>query len=434
MNRQSKKSPIGWEKILVISLFFLWALTSNLLPVLIPHLKQAAQVNTFQASLVDSAYWIAYFLLAIPAGFVMKRFGYRNTIVAGLLLAAAGAFLFPWAADAKQYEYFLFALFIVASGMTFLEVSANPYIRELGPPETYSQRLNFAQAFNGLGAVVATNFLNHLILSDELVKTDIELKHISPELLNNYYTNLFSSVKLPYVIIGIVLLIFALIFIVTRFDQTNRKKLAGSGLFNPFQYPALSWSMLAQFFYVGAQVCISSFFILYAQNIAGFSINASNYLLGLLLVAFMIGRYVGAILMKKYEALNLLIVYALINLLLCAVIVFVRGRAGVYAFIGVEFFMSIMYPTIFSLGIKSMKDKTEIASSYMVMMIIGGALLPPILGIISDSFGSIAWGYMVPLICFAVIGVYGIVQRKSFLTTLLHSQRMQFEQANTTEN
>jgi FHS family L-fucose permease-like MFS transporter len=418
MNSQVKRSAIGWEKILVISLFFLWALTSNLLPVLIPHLKQAAQVNTFQASLVDSAYWIAYFLLAIPAGFVMKRFGYRNTIVAGLLLASVGAFLFPWAADAKQYEYFLFALFIVASGMTFLEVSANPYIRELGSPETYPQRLNFAQAFNGLGAVVATNFLNHLILSDELVKTDSELKQISPELLNSYYTDLFSSVKLPYVIIGIVLLAFALIFTVARFNNTQRKKLAGSGLFNPFRYPALSWSMLAQFFYVGAQVCISSFFILYAQSIAGLSINTANYLLGLLLVAFMIGRYVGAILMKKYEAINLLILYAFINLLLCAVIIFVKGRSGVYAFIGVEYCMSIMYPTIFSQGVKSMKDKTEIASSYMVMMIIGGALLPPILGIISDSFGSIAWGYAVPLFCFAVIAVYGIVQRKQFPTSL----------------
>lgn len=411
-----KKGPLEWEKILVISLFFLWALTSNLLPVLIPHLKKASHLNTFQASLVDSSYWIAYFLLAIPAGFVIKRFGYRSTIVAGLSMAAAGAFLFPWAADAKQFEYFLIALFIVASGMTFLEVSANPYIRELGSSETYPQRLNFAQAFNGLGAVVATNFLNHFILSDKLVKTDDELKQLSPELLNNYYTNLFSSVKIPYVTIGVVLLAFAVVFTVIRFKITHRKNTEGAGLFNPFQYPALYWSMLAQFFYVGAQICVSSFFILYAQSIAGFSLNTSNYLLGLLLIAFMIGRYVGAILMKKYDALKLLILYSLINIFLCAIIVFVKGRLGVYAFIGVEFFMSIMYPTIFSLGVKAMKGKTEIASSYMVMMIIGGALLPPLLGIISDRFGSISWGYIVPLICFVVILVYGMVQKRRIIS------------------
>lgn len=412
MRTRSAEHSSSFARYLVISLFFLWALTSNLLPVLIPHLKQAARVTTFQASLVDSAYWMAYFLLAVPAGFVMKRFGYRNTIVSGLLLAAAGAFLFPWAADAKQYEYFLIALFIVASGMTFLEVSANPYIRELGPAETYPQRLNFAQAFNGLGAVVATNFLNHLILSDQLVKTETELKELSPVLLDDYYTRLFESVKLPYVVIGIVLVLVAVVFIANRFGSHATKQNNAASLFNPFRYPDLAWSMLAQFFYVGAQVCVSSFFILYAQNIAGFSMNTANYLLGLLLIAFMAGRYVGAILMKRFNAVNLLQLYALINILLCAVIVFIKGQAGVYAFIGVEFFMSIMYPTIFSLGIKSMKDKTEIASSYMVMMIIGGALLPPLLGAIADNFGNIAAGYIVPLISFAIVFLYSIMQRR----------------------
>ncbi len=389
--------------ILVISLFFLWALTSNLLPVLIPHLKKATGVNTLQASLVDSAYWLAYFLIAIPAGIVMKRFGYKATIISGLLLAAAGAFLFPLAADSKTFSFFLIALFIVASGMTFLETSASPFIREFGSHESYSQRLNFAQAFNGMGAVVATNFLNHFILSDKLVKTEDEIRGLNNIELNDYYTTLFSSVKLPYMLIGTVLIIFALLFVFTRLGNVNAGSDKKIVLFNPLQSKQLSRSMMAQFFYVGAQVCVSSFFILYAEKSAGFSLNKANYFLGFLLISFMIGRYAGAWLMLKYEATKLLMLFSLGSILLTAVIVFVGGMAGIASFIGVEFFMSIMYPTIFSLGVKNMKEKTEIASSYMVMMIVGGALLPPVFGYITDRTDNVQYGYVVPLLCFIII-------------------------------
>ena len=392
--------------ILVISLFFLWALTSNLLPVLIPHLKKATGVNTLQASLVDSAYWLAYFLIAIPAGMVMKRFGYKATIISGLLLAAAGAFLFPLAADSKTFSFFLIALFIVASGMTFLETSASPFIREFGSHESYSQRLNFAQAFNGMGAVVATNFLNHFILSDKLVKTEDEIKSLSSVELNDYYTNLFGSVKLPYMLIGIILIIFALLFLFTRLSNVQAGANKTIVLFNPLQSKQLSRSMMAQFFYVGAQVCVSSFFILYAETSAGFSLTKANYFLGFSLIAFMIGRYVGAWLMLKYEATKLLMLFALGSIVLSAVIVFVGGMAGIVSFIGVEFFMSIMYPTIFSLGVKNMKEKTEIASSYMVMMIVGGALLPPAFGFISDRTDNVQYGYIVPMLCFIIVFLF----------------------------
>lgn len=389
--------------VLVISLFFLWALTSNLLPVLIPHLKKATGVNTLQASLVDSAYWLAYFLIAIPAGIMMKRCGYKATIITGLLMAAAGAFLFPLAADSKTFSFFLIALFIIASGMTFLETSANPFIREFGSNDTYPQRLNFAQAFNGMGAVVATNFLNHFILSDKLVKTDDEIKGLSTIELNNYYTNLFGSVKLPYMLIGAVLIIFALLFLFTNIGSSKVNANKKIVLFNPLISKQLSRSMLAQFFYVGAQVCVSSFFILYAEKSAGFSLNKANYFLGLLLISFMIGRYAGAWLMLKYDATKLLMLFSLGSILLSLLIVFAGGLAGVISFIGVEFFMSIMYPTIFSLGVKNMKEKTEIASSYMVMMIVGGAFLPPVFGYIADRTNNVQYGYIVPMVCFVVV-------------------------------
>ncbi|NUN99616.1 MAG: L-fucose:H+ symporter permease [Saprospiraceae bacterium] len=390
---------------LIISLFFLWALTSNLLPVLIPHLKKATGVNTLQASLVDSAYWVAYFLLAIPAGMMMKRLGYKTTIIAGLLLAAAGAFLFPLAADSRSFGFFLFALFVVASGMTFLETSANPYIREFGSADSYSQRLNFAQAFNGLGAVVATNLLNRLILSDDLVKKDEELLLLSDPEKDLYYANLFGSVKIPYMVIGATLLIFAVLFLFARLSAAHKLEKQKIQFFNPLKFPDLSRSMLAQFFYVGAQVCLSSFFILYAEKSGGLTLNSANTFLGLLLIFFMAGRYVGAFLMKKYAPALLLLWFALGSILLSVVIVFIGGMPGVIAFLGVEFFMSIMYPTIFSLGIRDMKEKTEIASAYLVMMIVGGAFLPPLQGMVADAF-SIQVAYAVPLICFVLIALY----------------------------
>ncbi len=397
--------------VLIISLFFLWAITSNLLPVLIPHLKKATGVNTLQASLVDSAYWVAYFLLAIPAGMMMKRIGYKTTIITGLLLAAAGAFLFPLAADLRSFGFFLFALFVVASGMTFLETSANPYIREFGSADSYSQRLNFAQAFNGLGAVVATNLLNRLILSDGLVKKDEELLLLSAAEKDVYYSNLFGSVKIPYMIIGATLVVFALLFVFTKLSDGQKKEQKKIRFFNPLKFPQLSRSMAAQFFYVGAQVCLSSFFILYAEKSAGLSLNRANTFLGLLLICFMLGRYAGAFLMKKYPPAALLTWFASASVFLSLIIVFVGGMPGVIAFLGVEFFMSIMYPTIFSLGISKMGEKTEIAAAYLVMMIVGGAFLPPLLGLIADKSG-IQLAYVVPLVCFIIIVLYARKERQ----------------------
>lgn len=403
-NTRTVKTAI-FPLVLVISLFFLWALTSNLLPVLIPHLKKATGVNTLQASLVDSAYWLAYFLLAIPAGIMMKRVGYKSTIITGLLMAAAGAFLFPLAADAKSFSFFLLALFVVASGMTFLETSANPYIKEFGSADSYSQRLNFAQAFNGLGAVVATNFLNRLILSEKLIKKDEVLQLLSPAELDSYYTQLFGSVKMPYIIIGITLVVFALFFLVTKIAVNSKAENTKTLFFNPLKFPQLSRSMIAQFFYVGAQVCVSSFFILYAEKSGGLSLNSANTFLGLLLICFMIGRYAGAFLMTRFNPAKLLLWFAAGSVILTLIIVFAGGMPGIISFLGVEFFMSIMYPTIFSMGVKNMGDKTAISSAYLVMMIVGGAFLPPLLGLVADKT-TIQIAYAVPLLCFVIIALY----------------------------
>jgi FHS family L-fucose permease-like MFS transporter len=407
-----KSNIFSWATALVISLFFLWALTANLLPVLIPHLKKACHLNLLQSSLIDSSYWIAYFVIAIPAGLFMKRFGYKKAIITGLLLAAMGAFLFYPAAESRSFTFFLLALFILASGMTFLETSANPFITILGNAETASQRLNFAQAFNGLGAFISSMFLGKLIIGKDL-KTAEQLVYLSPQALDNYYTMLFHKVKFPYMVIGGILLLVALLFKITKFSAAHTSKEINHEKRQKIsftEHPQLRWGIITQFFYVGAQVCVSSFFILYATSVSGINeYEATNYL-GLLLLGFMVGRYLGSFAMKYINASKLLCIYAAINIALMLVIVFIGGKQALWAFVAVEFFMSIMYPTIFSLAIKNTGTHTHAASSYMVMAIIGGAIFPPLLGRLSDMTGSIQLAYIIPLLCFIPVVWYGYQQ------------------------
>lgn len=406
-HRKEKNNLLFGNTVLVISLFFLWALTANLLPILIPHLKKACRLNVLESSLIDSAYWIAYFVIAIPAGLVMKKFGYKKAIITGLLLAATGAFLFYPAAESRSFAFFLFALFILASGMTFLETSANPFITILGNPATASGRLNFAQAFNGLGAFIASMFLSKLIIGKKL-KTAEDLEQLSSENLDNYYSSLFHQLKFPYLLIAAILIGVAILFMITKFSSDhNPGKNHSMGRISLVGQPQLLRGIITQFFYVGAQVCVSSFFILYATSVSGTTeYEATNYL-GLLLMSFMIGRYLGSFIMKYVNPAKLLWMYASASLILMLFIVLFGGKSSLWAFIGLEFFMSIMYPTIFSLAIRNLGDHTPIASSYMVMAIIGGAIFPPILGYLSDLTGSIRIAYMVPLICFIPVAWFG---------------------------
>lgn len=393
--------------VLIISLFFLWALTGNLLPSLIPHLKKACQLNDFQSAFIDSAYWIAYFLVAIPAAIVMRRTSYKTGIIAGLVMAAIGAICFYPAAETRQFGMFLGALFLIASGMTFLETAANPYITILGDEKTSTQRLNFAQAFNGLGAFVAAFFLSKIVLSGTEYSAEQIAVLEANGTLQQYLASEADRVKLPYLGIAAVLLLVALMIYLVKLPDVKEEKDVSFKLdFSVFRIPHFRNGVIAQFFYVGAQVCISSFFIRYCSYSAGIAeTEATNYL-GYLLLCFMLGRYVGTFLMQKISPQVLLAIYSAINILLMIYIVMVGGRIGVYAFLGVEFFMSIMFPTIFALGIKNLGSHTKMASSYMVMSIVGGALIPLALGYISSEV-NIQVAYAVPLVCFFVILYYG---------------------------
>src|SRR5688572_26347102 len=383
--------------ILIISLFFLWALTSNLLPSLIPHLKKACRLNDFQSAFVDSAYWVAYFVMALPAANIMRRFSYKTGIIAGLIIAATGALLFYPAAETREFGFFLGALFLVASGMTFLETAANPYITVLGSPETSSQRLNFAQAFNGLGAFVSAFFLSKLVLSG-VEYTPADLNAMSSSSLNAYLDSEADRVKLPYIGIALVLLTVAFLFYKTKLPKVHEEKGSFKLDLAVFRHRHFTNGVIAQFFYVGAQVCISSFFIQYSGYSAGIDeLTATNYL-GYLLLCFMVGRYVGAFLMRSIAPQKLLAVYSAFNIALLIYCVFIGGKVGVFAMLGVEFFMSIMFPTIFALGIKDLGNETKLGSSYMVMSIVGGAIVPLALGYIARNF-NMQLAYIVPLVC-----------------------------------
>ncbi len=402
-----KKQPYLFAFILVTCLFFLWGFAHNLDPILIPHLKRSFTLTTTQSTLIDSAVFIAYFVMALPAGFIMKRFGYKIGIITGLLLFAAGAFLFLPAADLQSYTYFLIALFIIACGLTILETAANPYAAALGDPATSTQRLNFAQSFNGLAAALAPVIGARIILTKG--HTDAELSGMTDAARSLALASEAASVKMPYAILGIILIIVAVLFAFVHLPKIQQSigHEASKHIFHAFKHKHLSWAVAAQFFYVGAQVSVFSLFILYAEKSASLEqVTAADYL-GACGIAFLIGRFLGTFFMRYIKPEKLLALYAAINMALSIVAITATGLVTVYAVIAICFFMSIMFPTIFSLGIKDLKGDTEYGSSLIIMSIVGGAILPRFFGMISDWSGNIQLGYIVPFVCFLVILLFG---------------------------
>ena len=391
--------------ILITCLFFLWGFAHNLDPILIPHLKKSFTLTTTQSTLVDSSVFVAYFIMAMPAGFIMKRWGYKMGIIAGLLLFAIGSFLFVPAANHQSYNYFLVALFIIACGLTILETAANPYASRLGDPATATQRLNLVQSFNGLAVALAPAIGARLILTKGY--SDAELATMTETARKAALAMEAYTVKTPYTILGIVLLLIAVIFYFIQLPDIRESSDHKVTIKETLQHSHLRWAVIAQFFYVGAQVCVLSLFILYVTQSANVTeIQAADYLsIGGL--AFLIGRFLGTALMRFIQPKKLLTTYAIICVSLSALAIVGKGTITIYIVIAICFFMSIMFPTIFSLGIDSLGKDTEMASSLIVMSIVGGAVLPRFFGLISDSTGNIQNGYIVPLIAFAVVAYFG---------------------------
>ncbi|SER52049.1 L-fucose:H+ symporter permease [Pedobacter rhizosphaerae] len=394
--------------ILVTSLFFFWGFIHNLDPVLIPHLKKAFRLTDLETAFVDFSVFIAYFIMALPAGYFMRKFGYKSGIILGLALFAIGSFLFVPAADTRQYLFFLGALFVIACGLAFLETAANPYVTVLGNPETATQRLNFSQSFNGLAAFLAPVIGGKIILSDTNY-TDEQLNKMLPAAKEAYLIAEANSVKGPYLTLAIVIVVIAVLFIFTKLPdiKENKEETETSTIAHALKHKHLVWAIIAQFFYVGAQVCVLSFFIRFASVSAGITQTEASWYAGGAGLAFMLGRFAGTFFMQFVAPNKLLMLYALLSIVFTLVSIFAQGIITVYALIAIAFFMSIMFPTIFSMGITGLGKDTKLGSSLIVMSIVGGAFLPLGLGYISDITGNIQYGYIVPLICFVVVFIFG---------------------------
>lgn len=404
MKKNSRhKLPI----ILITSLFFLWGFAHNLNPILIPHLKKACQLTDMQSALIDSSFFIAYFIIAYPAGVFMRKYGYKGGIVFGLLLFALGAFLFYPAAGIRNFGLFLLALFVIASGLTFLETAANPYINALGEESKATTRLNFAQSFNGLAATLAPLIGGTFILSGNIVSANVK-QRLSSEALNSYLLKEASAVQLPYIIIGVAVLLVAVLIWKTALPEIvepeNTQVAEKKGLWKEKNFVR---GVIAQFFYVGAQVGVGSFFIRYAGFVNGMDEKVAAMYLSAALFAFMGGRFAGTFLMQYISAARLLLFYSVIGMALLSVVITSKSMAGVYTLVALQFFMSIMFPTIFSLSLAGLGPKTKSASSFLIMAIVGGAVLPLLMGKVSDLI-NIKVAYTVPALCFTAVTYFAL--------------------------
>lgn len=400
--------------VLITTLFFLWAFGVNLNDVLIPRFKIAFALNDFQSSFIQVAFFGGYCLAAFPAGRLMERIGYKKGILTGLVLCATGALLFLPASTAGVYGFFLLALFVMACGQSFLEVAANPYVTILGPAETAERRLNFAQSFNAVGAFISPMIGRAFILTG-VEYAPAQLAVMSAAQVEAYRAQAATTVKLPYALIAALFLVVAAMIwrthlpdIIDSSGPTDRP--AGSG--RVLAHPHLVKGVIAQFFYVGAQVGVASFVIRLAQHtVPGMTAQIAAYYLMGHQGGFMAGRFAGSALMKSIPASRLLSVFAAGSLVCATIVLIASGIVPVWAIVFIGFFHSIMFPTIFALGIKNLGPLTKRGSSLMVMAIVGGAIFPAVMGRISDAT-NIQTAFVVPLVCYAYILYFAVAGYK----------------------
>jgi FHS family L-fucose permease-like MFS transporter len=398
--------------VMVTTLFFFWAFVHNINGTLIPHLRKALLLTDTQSALIDVAIYVAYFLAALPAGMVIARRGYRFTILAGLSLFALGALLFVPAALTRTYGIFLVALFVFGFGAAFLETVANPYISGLGDAEHSTSRLNFAQSFNGVGAVLTPLIGSGLILSG-VTYSDAQLAAFTPAALDGYLQSEARSVVLPYLVLAAAIVGMIILFVRRPIPEVESTRTTGDVGRLPWgqvaQHPQLVWAVVAQFFYVGAQVGVGSFFVRFTEHAAGLTDKRAGFLWGsLAMVGFMVGRFAGTAAMRAIAPARLLALFGLAATVALMLAINTTGMPAVALLMTVPFFMSIMFPTIFDLGIKGTGEVAKLGSSLIIMAIVGGAVIPVAMGRISDATHDIQQAYYVPVLCFVIVTVYGL--------------------------
>jgi MFS transporter, FHS family, L-fucose permease len=395
--------------ILITSLFFLWAFGVNLNDILIPRFKNAFELSDFESSFIQVAFFSGYCLAALPAGRLMERIGYKRGILAGLALCATGALLFVPASIAGTYAFFLVALFVMACGQSFLEVAANPYVTILGPSESSERRLNLAQSFNAVGAVCAMLLGLFILRGPEYTLAQRAAFSAAEE--QGYRAAQASSVRIPYGLIACIFVAIAVLIVTMHLPEVSEKGALPeekASWTKVFEQRHLIRGVLAQFLYVGAQVGVGSFVIRFAEHsLPGLTARSAWYYLLGHWIGFMLGRFGGSALMKSIPAPRLLSVFGAGSLVSITVALLAGGATSVYALVLIGFFHSIMFPTIFALSIKDLGPLTKRGSSLQVMAILGGALLPAIMGRISDVT-SIRTAFIVPLVCYLYIFYFAV--------------------------
>jgi len=398
--------------ILVTVLFFLWGIPNNLNDVLIRHFMKSFAISRFQASLVQTAFYLGYFLPAIPAALFMKRVGYKPGFIVGLLLLASGCFLFWPAALQSSYAFFLFALFVIASGLSFLETASNPFIAQLGDPGTSERRLNFSQAFNPFGAMTGALIGIIFIFSGvELTPSQIATREANHTYQAYLQFEVLRVVR-PYLVIGVVAVVWAMLILRTKFPAISSEKgiAVEDGSFRQLLHERhFLLAVVAQFFYVVAQVGTWSYFIPYVQEYAHLPEKTAGYVLVGTLAIFGVGRFVSTYLMRFISPSRLMGFYAVANMVLVSIGVFLPGWVGIWCVFLTSFFMSLMFPTIFALGLKGLGPNTKLGGSFLVLAIVGGAVLTPIMGLISDKLHSYALAYCVPFLAYIYISLYSFL-------------------------
>ena len=403
---QSYARPLA----IVTTLFFMWGFLTCLNDILVPHLKSIFDLSYARVMLIQFAFFSAYFLFSIPWSKIVNAIGYQKAMVAGLLCMAVGAFLFVPAASSASFPVFLGALIVLAAGITGLQVAANPYVVVLGKPETASSRLDLTQAFNSLGTAIAPKLGGLLILAAAPLAIE-EIRTLSPTALHLYRVQQAASVKMPYAVIGIALLFLALLIATSKLPTIPHAEYRpeAKGDDSVWKHPNLVLGALAIFAYVGAEVSIGSFLVNYfAQpEIAGLSAKTAAGYVSFYWAGAMLGRFLGAGLLRKFRAGYLLGAFAICTSSLVSLSMLTYGHFAMWSILAVGFFNSIMFPTIFSLGVAELGPLTGNGSGILNMAIVGGAILPLIQGAIADRIG-LHHAFFVPVICYLYILYYAL--------------------------
>ncbi len=432
-----KKSPVVARKILlpfilITSLFALWGFANDITNPMVSAFKKVLELNNTQASWVQAAFYGGYFTMALPAAIFIKRYSYKSGIILGLALYATGAILFYPAASNQEFSFFLIALYILTFGLAFLETTANPYILAMGDPATATQRLNLAQAFNPIGALlglfVAQRFILGSLQSDDLDTQGNEIYHTLSDSAKAVIRSAdLMVIRDPYVILGLVVLIILVVIALVKMPESkphnHLNQSMGASLRRIFKKSRFTEGAIAQMFYVGAQIMCWTYIYQYAETLGIDNQAAVKYAMTALGV-FLTGRWICTALMRYIDSRKLLIWFSFFAFLCTLGAIFIQGMWGLYALVAISFFMSLMFPTIYGIALAGLGEDAKFASAFLVMAIVGGAFMPVLQGMILDLGGpgysdvrilgvsEANFSFVLPLICFMVVGLYGFRSRQ----------------------